>query len=367
MKSNLIKTVAIALATTAMFGCQKEVLDSNALEKRAFDPISEGIGVESGALVFESESELYESLEKISLMTSAERRVFESKHNFKSLGTILADVNEAETMREETFFRGLDPDLTVDQYEAMGYHYTPSDLYTEYIEKGVLVEEVEADRSRSFHLSVDNPGFVNVLNESGIVFAGDKKYAFDHSLMKVYDKVSNTLLHQVSFDAATDLTSNWSQDSGWKYDGSNKRYNYKVYGSCITSSPTSNSGIIQSSFYVDALAQNRKWGSWASRSSYMPVYSFSGSWTADYRATQSPYLKGGLNPVYLIDGDHTSPFSWHSASDPYGQTNHFLRYLRPNGSWTLAGWYIKMAFDVHYNMTFQFSGGPSGFTHTLSR
>ena len=366
MKSSIVKTLAFAFAATAILGCQKEVLNSGDLGKRASDPISQGIGIENGALVFESESAMYETLENLSSWTAAERQVFESKHNFKSLGTILDEVNAAEIANEEAFFRGIDPNLTVAQYETMGYYYSPSEIFTEYEEKGVIVAESEADRSRSYHLSIDNPGFAVILNESGIVYAGDKKYLFEASNMKVYDKSSNALLHEVSFGANTESTSNWSQASAWEYDGSTRRFKYLVYGSCITSAPTSNSGLIQSTFYVDALAENKKWGTWASRSSYMPIYSFSGSWTADYRASKDPFTSGPLNPVFLNDNDYTSPFSWHSVSDPYGQTNHFLRYFKPNGSWALNGWYISMPFDVHYTMTYTFAGGPSGFVRTLS-
>lgn len=367
MKSNLIKTMALGLAVTAMFGCQKEVIAPDTMEKLPYDQIiQQGIGTEDGALVFQSESEMYASLERISSMKPNERFVFESKHNFKSLGRIYYEVQEAEAMHEQVVFRGVDPNLTVDQYEAMGYYYTRTPLFVELQEKGVLVEEIEADRSRSFHLSVDNPGFINVLNEEGIVFAGNKKYVFENKSMKIFDKVSNTLLHQVSSEPGIESVSDWRQESAWHFDGSNKRYNYEVYGTCITSSPTSSSGLIESTFYVEAEAENRKWGIWASRSSYMPIYSFSGSWTADYRASKVPYSSGPLNPVYLNDNDHQSPFSWHSTTDPYGQTNHFIRYFRPNGSWALPGWYISMPFDVHYTMTFTFAGGPSGFTHTLS-
>lgn len=354
--------------TTAFLlaGCQKEVLTTEATELAEIDKMGVVALEEKGALVFESESELYASLEKLSSLRKEDRLKFERKHNFKSLSTIYEEVNEAEFQNAERIFKGMDPNLSGNEYEAMGYHYEPTALLNEYLEKGVIVDEIEADGSHAFHLSMNNPGFSNVLNEEGIVYAGDKKYLFENSEMKVYQKGTNILLHHVSTNTQTELTSGWSKSVDWQMDGNNRRFKYKVYGSCITSSETSPSGIIETSFYVQAEGENRVFGIWGKRSSYMPVYSFSGNWTSQYYASSSLYGQWAINPVNLIDNDYSSPFSWHSASDPYGQTNNFLRYLRPNGAWALSGWYIQQAMDVHYNMTFTFSGGSNGFVRTLS-
>lgn len=354
----------VALGTSA---CEKELMSPTEEVPEANSNTSKPIGLQNGSLVFESASQMYDELEILARMTPTQRIDFENKLGFRSLGTLLYMINKAEVENLESFYKGVDPNLSQSQYQEMGYRYQNSELYAKYLEKGVLLEHTEPDGSRSFELSIENPGFVNVLNEDGVVFAGNEKYEFEGSNLRIYNRRTGAMVHQVSFGAMTDMTSNWSNAAAWEYDGNDKRFNYKVYGTCITSSTQSNSGLLQTSFYVQARAENLRFGTWAGRSSYMPIYSFNGSWTANYTAASCAYCWGQTNPVSLIDNDYSSPYAWHSANDPYGQTNNFLRYFKPNGSWALTGWYIMSAFDVHYTMTFNFSGGTSGYSRTFTR
>jgi hypothetical protein len=356
---------SMLLAAIAATGCEKETLQPESPSDVATPHAA--TRVENGSLVFADENQLYAYLESAAALSPAQRLALENRMGFRSLGTLYEEIQAAEERHLADFFKGLSPDLSVAAYADLGYVYTPTDLYRENLERGILVETIEADQSRSYKLAIDNPGFVHVLDADGDVLAGGKRYHFEGDRLLVYARKTNTLLHTVDFQAATDMTSNWTQDSGWQYDGSDKRFSYKVYGTCITSSQTSSSGLIESSFYVKARGENKKFGTWAARSSYLPVYSFSGSWTANYTAKSCYNCAVQTNPLFLNDADYTSPFSWHSANDPNGQTNNFLRYFKPNGSWALSGWYIMSPFDVHYTMNFTFSGGSSGYLRTLTR
>jgi hypothetical protein len=365
MKATKFVLQILLLTTIVATGCEKEIVKPISPQEEANTNLA--VRVENGTLSFSDAAHLYDYLEGTAGLSSAQRRALETRVGFQSLNTLFEDIQAAEEQHMTDFYKGLSPDLSAAEYVSMGYSYTPTALYQEGLEKGYLVETIEADQSRSYSLAIDNPGFVSVLNADGDVFAGGKRYHFVGTRMQVFARKTNTLLHDVDFSAATEITSNWSQDSGWQYDGSDKRFSYKVYGTCITSANTSSSGIIESSFYVQARGENKKFATWAARSSYLPVYSFSGNWTANYTAKSCFNCVTQTNPLVLNDNDYASPFSWHSASDPNGQTNNFTRYFKPNGSWTLSGWYIQSAFDVHYTMTFTFSGGPSGYVRTLTR
>lgn len=307
-------------------------------------------------------------LEKLSNLTFEEKLEFENKFHFRSLGTIEQLINNAEIKHQEEFYKGIDPNLNIKQYESMGLYYDNTPIFKEYLNKKVIEIIIEKDGSTSFELTVKYPGFVNALNENGEVLVGQNLYKFHGSLLTISKRNNNEIITSINMNNTTEkMTSNWSQGGAWVYDGSNKRYNYQVYGTCITSSNSTPGGIIQSSFYVQALGQEKKFGTWAGRSSYLPVYSFSGSWTANYTAQQCFTCPIQTNPISLIDDDNQSPFSWSSTSGG-GQTNNFKRYLKPNGSWTLpTPWMIITAFNVNYSMTFNFSGGSNGFSHTLTK
>ncbi len=300
-------------------------------------------------------------------MNQEERNIFFKKYQkFISLGSVFNHIVEKEGDRVESFFMGLDPNLTTQDYSAMGYNYIPSQEYFGCLKKGLINEIIDVAGCRSFKPFVNNPGFLALINLDGEVLVGDLKYVFNSDEIKVFNK-GDELMNVFDFSSNTKATSNWSQGGNWIYDGDTKRYYCKVYGSCITSSETTEPGLISSTYYVDALAENRRFGVWGSRSSYRPIYSFSGNWSSSYQARPCYLCNGQNNPFNLPDNDNASPYSWSSVNDPNGQTNHFLRYFKPNGSWGLPdGWYIATPFLVTYNMTFAISGGTSGYYYQLS-
>lgn len=320
-----------------------------------------------GRLKFKNHEEFSEMATKLAGMSFVEKTEFFSHFKgFNSLGCFYNELQRIENNRIETFFKGLDPNLTTKEYISMGYNYIPSTQYFNALKSGKIIESKDASGCRSFKPFVNNPGFLDLINLEGEVYVGNFKYSFEEDIINVYNE-KNILVDVFNFSSSIKATSNWSQGGNWMYDGDTKRYYCKVYGSCITSSETTEPGIISSTFYVDALAENRRFGIWGSRSSYMPIYSFSGNWSSSYQARPCYLCTGQSNPFNLLDNDYSSPFVWSSVNDPNGQTNHFLRYFKPNGSWDLPdGWYVAAPFSVTYNMNFSISGGTSGYNYQLT-
>jgi hypothetical protein len=359
--------VFILLLATSLLACKKENqknLNTGIKEQ----PFTENVKSENGILIFENEAHLLNELEVLSELTFEEKLEFENKLNFRSLNTIKQLINNAEIKHQEEFYQGIDPNLRIEEYESMGLYYDNTAIFKENLDKEVIEIIYEKDGSSSFELTVKSPGFDCVLNENGEVIVGENVFKFHTFFLTITNRNNNQILNIINMAQASEkMVSNWSQGGTWMYDGSTKRYNYRVYGTCITSSNETPGGTIQSSFYVQALGQYKKFGTWAARSSYLPVCSFSGNWTASYTAQQCFTCPIETNPISLIDYDNQSPFSWSSTSGG-GVTNNFLRYLKPNGSWTLPSpWLFETAFNVNYNMIFNFSGGASGFSHTLSK
>ena len=351
----------VPLITMAIFtSCEKGNFKKNYNNKRT-------ISVIDGTLHFADFNHLVQTAGDLFEMKKTEKENFEkSWGGFRSLGSIFSEIEQTEIMRVDSFHKGLNPELKISEYEALGYFYKPSLIYQQYLKKGIIIETVESDGSKSFKCSVENPGFLNVINENGEVFVGEEKYVFHSKFIDVYNN-KGEIIKTLDFNRNTKATSNWSNGVDWIYDGDSKRYSYEVYGNCITSSVTTSGGIIESTFYVAAHAENKRFGTWAARSSYLPIYSYYGNWNYTYQAKSCYSCSNVTNPFALNDNDVIPPLTWSSTTDPNGQTNNFTRFLRPNGTWTLPnGWYVTSPLSVNYYMVFSFSGGVSGYTYTLT-
>lgn len=325
------------------------------------------VTAEDGVMVFKDHDHLSNVIVKLSQMTPRERMKFEFGLGFRSLATIEHIVNEAEITNKEVFFAGVDPDLSKEEYEKMGYNYSHTIICEEYLKKGVIEKVIEKDNSESLELTAKIAGYSFVLNENAEVRVGETTYRVKGNTLYVMSQ-NDEVISTVDFGArVSKMTSNWSNQVDWIYDGPSKRYYYGVVGASIGGNNDYTSPLILSTFYAIARAQNRRFFTWASRVSYMPIYSFSGAWSYTYRAAQCFTCTPIVNPFSLMDNDHTSPYSWNSTSDVYGQTNYLLRYLKPNGEWAVPSpWAIFSPFNVKYTMNFTFSGGSSGYFYTLS-
>ena len=129
MKKILYRSLILVAMGLTITSCEKETLIPAAEEPGAVIEevsFSKEIEVEDGALVFENEQHLNKTLEDLSLMTPQERIEFEDELGFRSQGSILFMVNEAENAHQEAFFKGLDPDLEVAELGSDGL-YLPAD------------------------------------------------------------------------------------------------------------------------------------------------------------------------------------------------------------------------------------------------
>jgi hypothetical protein len=369
----------MVLLGMAAVGCQKEVLepvvaeDATAITQPAF---TKAITVEDGSLVFENEEHLNATLEQLSLMQPQERVAFEDDLGFRSLGSIYHLVTEAETQHQDAFFKDLDPDLGVADCERLGYFYKPTSIYADYLKKGVIEEITYADRSRAFALTIDNPAYENVLNERGEVIVGDRLLVFEGATYQEFMRGSHALVPQsgsqkITVNGEYDFTirahrPGYETASGsvvWLQDparGSNYRYYARVtFRSGYTTS------TISQTFFWDAKAQQRRFGNWATRSSYNPIWGISGSWRYDYwiiynNASYGVVRDGAQYPLPNMTPRPTSPYYLSGLN-----TNHTVRYLYPHGFFARSstiGWnFFENLRLYNYAFTISFSGGSSGY------
>ena len=372
MKKIIFKGISLCLLVTLLIGCESDTVNnetSKILSGQVFN-----LQTENGVLVFRDYDELAKINNELQNMPYESALLWEKEHNFMSLRTIDKMVNDAENDNQESFFRGVDPNLSVREYEARGLFYQPSALYKTYLTKGVIKRITEADGSKSTVLTVTNDAYLNVLNEEGKVIVGDEVLVFNGSVAKVYSKKSNELLksidtepsqqklnNQYNFNKGTGSVSNrWIQDI---YKGSNYRYYGQVFFSSIYTTST-----LSQTFYWKARAEQKKFGNWNTRNDYNPIWGFSGNWRYDYWII---YPNAGFGTVR--DGSqYPLPNGGNLPTSPYNlsnlNTNYTVRNMQFSAMYSINPSQIGYSFFDNvrvYNhaFTFKFSGGPSGINY----
>jgi hypothetical protein len=370
----------IAIAMVA-FGCQKELETPPVAGDFTIDveaPVSGEFRIVDGVLAFESPAQLDATLEKLSLMSPTEKIAFENEHGFRSLNSIYYEVTQAEVGHQEEFFKGLDPELEVADYERMGYFYESTPLFTDYLEKGVIKQIIEPDGSRAFDLSIDNPALENVLTEKGAVIVGDKKFVFEGDAafemnLNREGQVIPGESQKVALNGEFNFYKNarrpgYESAYGTKYwiNDPGQNNNYRYYAQVNFSSSFTTLSLTQS-FYWIARAEQKKWGNWATRNNYNPIWGISANWSYDYWV-----IYDGMGFGVVHNGvNYPLPNTYNRPTSPYGLTslftNYTVRYLHLNGTYNIKPTLNYDFFDnvrvYNDSWTFKFSGGPSGYTY----
>lgn len=379
MNKKIIQCLMLLVIGIIVTGCQKDEIVPNVetspikIEQATF---SKDVEVLDGALVFENEQHLSATLESLSLMSPTERIEYEDELGFRSQGSLWFLINEAETNHQESFFKGVDPNLEVEDYEEMGYFYENTALYAEYLNKEIIKEFVNEDRSTSFELVIDNPRLENIVNEDGVFFVGEKKHVLKGKELKEYSASTGELLNtstaeKVSLNGEYDFQKN-ARRSGHESQSGNKWWitdpaqgnNYRYYAQAYFHSSFTTSLLAQTYFWT-ARAEQKKWGNWATRNNYNPIWGIAASWNYDYWVT----FKGQYYGTKYTDSSNPLSNSSNLPTSSYYlsnlHTNYTVRNMHPNGVYTIsvgAFWENLRVFNNSY--VFKFSGGSSGYNYT---
>jgi hypothetical protein len=379
MMKKLNEKVAIlfVLGTFIIGSCAKEEVSgvqklngdtSISIDKQEVNQVVES---KDGLLVFQNEQHMMNQLESLAKMDMQQKVDWENNLDFLSLASIEMIVNNTEFEHKEIFYQGLNPDLQASEYKALGYRYEHTEIYKKYLDSGVIYEELDSDGNTSFNLTMRNSGVANVLNEAGEVIVGNHLYqfsGFDGTITSLEDNMVVNSFSIVSNGEKQNLFT-WSAgltNDSWINLSSNQRISYKVIGYSLNSgSPT----LIGSTFYANAKAQKKSFGSW-SYSSYYPVYRITGNWTYNFSVLPNGQFSTivvsstDTNPIITLnDNDNTSPYNYLIP----GGGNNVLLYFKPNGSWIISNIYsVVNSIDVQHSFTFSFSGGCCGYNYTVT-
>lgn len=326
----------------AMYGCKKEKNIDNLLEVQSKNGSAlNRVKSDNGVLIFETESDLYQAMDELANLTRDEREAWEKRMNFESLNTIWNKVNDAEVEHIDALIGDHNPDLSVEEFAALGIIYSPTQIKTQYIEKGILTETLSDDNSKGLEPTVKNVSFYNVIGEKGAVIAGNQRITCDGFVTKYFDLESNELLHELNlldknatFTVTRGIGPTPTTRDDWQYFGSNYRVKCYVY---FHSSNGNTFTVLNTTFQWVSRAERRILGFWNIRNNYTPIRGFNANWTFRYETSlinttsATVYIEPG-NTGILGGSALASPVNWNALTTccPSG-TNATTFNLRPHG------------------------------------
>jgi len=282
-----------------------------------------------GVLIFNNSDELNKTLSLLNTKNDKEIKKWEDNLKFKSQLTIYHEINQNEILNENTILSSYKNDITKQELDELGVIYTPSKMYMEYLNKGVIKEIIEDDENKRFELSLENKIMSKVVNEDGKVIINDTLLEYTGNKCHVSSLSQKFEPYTINIKAKGGY--NWSRyttatspsltiNNGYAMVSSNKRFKFEIIG--YSSHSTS---IMNCTYYVFATGQEKNiWGTWRTTNTYRPVYNISGNWDYKYIIT---YPNGPfITKTNDLSGINTSPYSYY-----LGGSNYFLAYLNPSG------------------------------------
>lgn len=341
---------------------------------------------ENGILVFKDEIHLQESLIELSQMTRENRESWEQSIGFKSLQTLFLEITDYENKLIDEYFKDVDPNLSLADYQTLGLVYEYSERYKQYEDLGVFETILESDGSVGKNYTIDDVDaqFICGLNKS--VKVGDELWTYSKKSVLKYDQngklIKDDDVEKTSVLVRLGITSPYD---GWYYLTSNRRVkSFMTLSSSLNHSsnwPTLSQ--INSLVSWTSVAEEKKWNNWAIRSGYKPIWGLTASWFWEYKiqfyTDPNNFTPNENNFVVRnrnTDHDYTantwgshqtpdSPINWTSMAE-----NSLTRYFKPTGSrtkqyTTLFGVpnyvYVDPVRITNYSFLGRFSGGSSGY------
>lgn len=360
------KLLVFTIAFCSLFSsCQKETTAPTAIET-PISPASNtapiSIEVKDGMLSFKSESDLYQTINKLASMSMQDRMQWGAEKQIKTLQMISDEIAIDQDAFETIYYQDIEEGLSIEALQATGKTVAFCDTYKKYLDQGIITEVIEEDGFYSYHLSLLSPSIVFVANEQGAYlvdgslylhtndFLAIKKYEGqdDIALLKVADRLEREDIIFFDFQNNERIVNYFYKDNifgthgtltdpTWYYDDANRRFKHYVeFRSTVSASLLD----MNNRFYTEARAERKRFFQWKARSSYLPIEYINGQWSYSwYRKNWDTGLVQSFSNN-LPGGVHYSPFIF----NPPGTTNLLGTTLNPYG-------YIPMSSPYRFDST----------------
>jgi hypothetical protein len=266
----LVLFALLATGLTIFNGCQKDELivrneDFNHQVKKTPEVFEK-----NGILIFTDHNDVSEILRINQSMQEKERRMWENNHNFYSQLSLFNDV----VIAEEQFYLPYE-NMSEEELSGITLAQKHSDMYSDYLVKGIIKEYVEEDGLTSYDYSTCAPYLVSILNENGIFMVADTMYQFTDNAIKVWEGANVMDVNSMVNNKSNDIQIHYVRKnlnlqkgaiypnpkySSWAYSGSQRRIKIGLYFDVWPS--TTDRKIWSYQHYVHARSEKRALFSW---------------------------------------------------------------------------------------------------------
>lgn len=399
MKSLLKQRLLLPiLAGALLFGCKKSNLPeeqqplSNQLKGAKAAAVAQfnppvKVSYGNNMLQLDSYNDLLQLLDTISNSDPAAVKLWEKSLGFESQRTVFNDVVAAEEA-VTAYYESLPPDQQDYWLKQPEQH---SDVYNQSIREGIL-SKVQDPEGNYDDLALGDPAMAPVVGRNGLIRVEGKIYQYTNTTTKVIldgdvkkipwldkyntnynntngDSIYVGVIQRAGTIAKASLYTDYSQYSGWRYDGSRKRFKAWVefrsypYGKPYYSDCTA---FMTAVSQIRTQAQKKNfWGNWKFSGFYPALTVYNSWWSYQYDRfydgwcglkwrTQSNDLSYSSNPHPSY-----SPINYRY----YGGTNNGFFTLVPHGTW--YAWasigYFRSGFRWKYSFYLNYGGQPFNY------
>jgi len=339
MKTLLLKLMWSLSMVLLITSCSKDVpiqMEPIGQQKLPIDLVS--ISSQDGILIFKTRSDFENTVKYLNNKDLGFVRDWSQKQGIRSQELIYQEINQAENACVDKQASKLDPNITFEQFKEAGLTWDHSNIYNEYLRKGLIIEITDPDGCIWFKHNTLNPTLMPVLNEQGFVMINDTLFQYTSNqvkfspqgllsqvpiMVKANETISDQNIIVLNYTTRTKLTGgDWSNSTGWEYDGSKKRIKVEVVAQCPSSGEPEQSAFV--TFYLEVTSHKKVLWTWKVRNSYMPINTTQGSWS-----WFETYIENGY-PLYNWT-DHYTGTHYYNNFPWSGYTNYCKFYLNPNG------------------------------------
>ena len=364
MKTIFLKSLWSLSIVLLIASCSKDVPiqnESNNQQKSTIELIP--ISSQDGILQFKSMNDFKIVVKDLNGKGLDYIKNCNQKWGIRSQEIIYHEIHEAENVCRENQASQLDPDITFEQFKEAGLTWDHSDIYNEYIRKGLIIEMTDPDGSKWYKHKTLNPTFMPLIDEQGFVMINDTLYQFASNQVKFSPQGSFSKVPQMINTKETIADQNifivnytsrkksgggdWSNitdgpnQEPWIYDGNKKRIMVEVVAQCPDLGNGAEAAFV--TFYLEVTSHKKVLFWWNVRNDYMPINTTQGSW--DWYETYS-----GSN-------DHETGSHYYTNFPWSGYTNYCKFFLEPNG-WVGKSGQLLYSFEMN---DYTFSVVASGY------
>ena len=177
---NKIFLLLIAIAMM-IISCNDQAIDDVERSSKVLEP--KLVKSKNGILVFNDQTQLNETLNRLLQMTNNEINEWEKKHYFVSAQTIFENIVTADSEIDAYY-----ESLTEEEQNALDKKIIKkhSDLFYKYLDDEVIVDYEQSNKEDTYRLNLADESYAPICNSRGIFMVGDTLFQIASNKIKYW-------------------------------------------------------------------------------------------------------------------------------------------------------------------------------------